>query len=125
MPGIANRLKARARNAARAAALSVMGAVFGLVGLAFLTVALWILIAEYESPLVAFTAIGALYLVLGFSILALGGQKSGSGSDHGESGHHAASSVHGAPEPREPFVQLAEGFALGMQAGRAARERRH
>ncbi|MEQ9259455.1 MAG: phage holin family protein [Roseovarius sp.] len=107
---------ARLRNAARATAFSVMGVVFGLVGLGLLTVALWILLAAHEGVLVAYTAIGALYLLVGVFLMALGAQGNGA-----ERPRHAPP----PPEPeRDPFVQLAEGFATGMQAGRAARDRR-
>src|SRR6056297_235193 len=107
MTGFFSNMGARLRNAARATAFSVMGVVFGLAGLGFLSVALWIVLAVHEGVLVAYTVIGALYLVLGLCLMALGAQGGG------------------ANEPRkDPMVQLAEGFAMGMQAGRAMRERR-
>lgn len=109
MSGIVTHFRRRARNAARAAAFTVAGVIFCLTGLGFLTVALWILIATYESVLVAHAVIGALYLVLGFCFLALGGQ---------------STDTEAAPEqpaPKEPLLQVAEAFAVGLQAGRAAR----
>ncbi len=111
--------KDRVRAAARATAFSVMGVIFGLVGLGFLTVALWIVVAAYESALVAYTTIGALYVVLGFCLMALGAQ----------SGRGAEPKFDEPPERNEPdvekdpIVRMAEGFAVGMQAGRAMRER--
>ncbi|SEM48193.1 Putative Holin-X, holin superfamily III [Roseovarius tolerans] len=116
MTGFFSTMGARLRNAARATAFSVMGVVFGLAGLGFLTVALWILLAAHEGVLMAYTVIGALYLVLGFCLMALGAQGGGA-----EEPRRAAP----PSEPtKDPLVQLAEGFAMGMQAGRAMRERR-
>ncbi|MGX0978243.1 ABC-type multidrug transport system fused ATPase/permease subunit [Roseovarius sp. MBR-51] len=109
MGGIVSHLRRRARNAARAAAFTVAGVVFGLAGLGFLTVALWILIATYESALVAHTVIGALYLVLGFCFLALGSQSTD------------AETAPEQPPAKEPLLQVAEAFAVGLQAGRSAR----
>lgn len=112
MSGIVSHLRRRARNAARAAAFTVAGVVFGLTGLGFLTVALWILIATYESALVAHAVVGALYLVLGCCFLALGRQSTDTDT---------------APEetpPKDPLLQVVEAFATGLQAGRAARSSR-
>ena len=109
MRGLVAQVRRRARNAARAAAFTVAGVVFGLAGLGFLTVALWILIATYESALVAHAVIGTLYLILGFCFLALGSQ---------------STEAEAAPEERaakDPFLQVAEGFAMGLAAGREAR----
>lgn len=109
MSGLVSHFRRRARNAARAAAFTVAGVVFGLTGLGFLTVALWILIATSESALVAHSVIGALYLTLGFCFMALGGQ-----STDAETAPHQ-------PAAKDPFLQVAEAFAVGLQAGRAAR----
>lgn len=117
MAGLFSGIRTRLRDAVRSAAFGVAGVVFGLAGLAFLTAALWILLATHESPLVAFTVIGVLYLVLGFCFLALGTRQSETHS-HQDRGGEAAS-----PAAREPLVQIAEGFAVGLQAGRSARGR--
>jgi small-conductance mechanosensitive channel len=109
MRGLVDQVRRRARNAARAAAFTVAGVVFGLAGLGFLTVALWILIATYESALVAYAVIGTLYLILGFCFIALGAQSTD------------AEAVPTEPAPKDPFLQVAEAFAVGLQAGRAAR----
>jgi hypothetical protein len=120
MIGFLSTMGARLRDAARATAFSVLGVVFGLAGLGFLTVALWIVLAVHEGVLVAYTVIGALYLVLGFCLMALGAQ--GGGAD--EPRRAAPQSEPPSEPPKDPLVQLAEGFAMGMQAGRAMRERR-
>lgn len=120
MIGMVSAMSDRLRRAARATAFSVMGVVFGLVGLGFLTVALWIVLAAHESALVAYAAVGALYVVLGFCLMALGAQK-GRGPDT------TAPNAPGRPPQaptKDPIVQMAEGFAVGMQAGKAMRERR-
>lgn len=109
MRGLVAQVRRRARNAARAAAFTVAGVVFGLAGLGFLTVALWILIATYESALVAYAVIGTLYLILGFCFMALGAQSTD------------AEAALTEPAPKDPFLQVAEAFAVGLQAGRAAR----
>ena len=120
MIGMISAMRERVRHAARATAFSVMGVIFGLVGLGFLTVALWIVLAAYENVLVAYTVIGALYVVLGFCLMALGAQK-GDGPKS-----HAQDAPERAPQDpaKDPIVQVAEGFAVGMQAGRAMRETR-
>ena len=120
MIGMVSTMRDRLRRAARATAFSVMGVVFGLVGLGFLTVALWIVVAAQESALVAYAAIGGLYVVLGFCLMALGAQK-GRGPDN-----TAPDTPNRPPQDptKDPIVQVAEGFAVGMQAGRAMRENR-
>lgn len=121
MTGFVSAIQDRARQAARATAFSVMGVMFGLVGLGFLTVALWIVVANHESALVAYSVIGGLYVVLGFILLALGAQTGGSP----DTGHRHDTHDHAPEAPaKEPLVQIAEGFAVGMQAGRAMREQR-
>jgi len=117
MAGFLSDMRRRARATARAAAFSAIGVIFALTGLGFLTVALWILIATYESPLVAHAVIGALYLFLGVCFLALGGQKSES---------RPAEPVESPPQTpaKDPILQMAEAFAVGLQAGRAARRPR-
>jgi len=119
MLGIVNDVKQRARQTARVAALSVVGAVFCLVGLGFLTTALWIIIEIEYGALMAALLLGGLYLVLGGAILAFGG-KSQSDVDYGPSDTHPESPPSGSP--KDPIFQMAEGFAVGLQAGREARK---
>lgn len=118
MTGLLNGIEARARQAARSAAFATIGVIFAMIGLGFLTAGLWILIAAYEGALIAFVAIGALYLILGLCFLALGRQPGGTPP--------AADRPVAAEPPaqKDIFVQIAEGFATGMQAGRAARDPR-
>ena len=113
-------VKDSVRATARAAAFSALGTTFALTGLGFLTAALWMLIASHESALFAATAIGALYCAFGFGFLARGSQGKGD-KTHRASGGHSRTSEDEPPPPRDPFLLLAEGFAIGLQAGRSAR----
>ncbi|HKL56481.1 phage holin family protein [Marivita sp.] len=117
MPGFLTGIETRARQAARSAAFAMIGVIFAIIGLGFLTAGLWIVIAAYEGALIAFVAIGALYLILGLGFMALGRQPVGGSSE-------APRPAADAPARQDPFVQIAEGFATGMQAGRAARDPR-
>lgn len=121
MAGFVSAIRSRVRQTARATAFGVMGVVFGLAGLGFLTVALWIVLASHESALVAHSVIGALYVVLGFCLLALSAQP---GGQQAPPRNDEADASSASPAEKEPLVQIAEGFAIGMQAGRAMRERR-
>ena len=117
MAGIFYGVRARLRRAARSAAFVIAGIIFGLVGLGFLTVALWILLATHESALVANVVIGALYIVLAFSFLALGAQPGHPQPHHDEPPERY-------PPERDPLVRIAEGFAVGFDAGCSARKSR-
>lgn len=117
MTGLISDLRSRARLAARAAAFTIVGVVFALTGLAFLTVALWVLLANYESTLVAATVIGLMYLFLGLAFLLIGGSK--------KTVPVQAQPAAQPPQPSvDPFLRMAEGFAMGLQAGRSARRPR-
>ena len=120
MAGLISGLKEGARRTARAAALSVIGSVFLIVGLAFLSVALWMIVAVEYGQLVAFEVLGALYIVMGLVCLLLRPSGNSASEDRVESGSHGST----PPPMKDPFLQMAEGFAMGMQAGRAAREPR-
>jgi hypothetical protein len=116
MPGLLYRLKDDARNIARAAAFSFAGLFLMVAGLFCLTAALWIVIANHYGAIHAFTLLGIIYLVLGAVFLLLAMRR----PRYRWTRHPL---MGAAPPPREPLVQIAEGFAIGMQAGRAARRR--
>lgn len=61
----------RAKHAARKAALSTGAAICLLIGAAFLTVAGWIALVELTSTLHAALILGALWVGVGFLLLAL------------------------------------------------------
>jgi protein-S-isoprenylcysteine O-methyltransferase Ste14 len=110
-----SQLKHKARDTARSALWLTMGAVFMLIALAFLTAALWLLVAQDQGALIATTVIGALYFVVAVIAFLLGLR-----------GHRSMPEPPDAKDDdrRQPLVQIAEGFAVGMQAGRAARSER-
>lgn len=120
MSGLPSAVGDRVRSAARAGAYRTIGVVFGLTGLGFLTVALWIVVAVHEGALMAYIVIGALYAALSLCFLILASAQGASDA------HNDAPSPEEPPAtpPKEPLAQIAEGFALGMQAGRAARDKR-
>ena len=116
MSGILRAFEARLRRSVRSAVLGAAGIVFGLAGIGCLSAALWLLIAASQGALLAFALLGALYLLLALALFAAGlpgsppGDARGMRDDRGEG---------------EPFIRMAEGFATGMEAGRAARTGRH
>lgn len=112
-----SRFKQSLRDALRSAVWLTIGALFMLVALAFLTAALWLLIARADDALIATTVVGALYFVLAVVLLALGAR-----GGRKEAAETTAAEAE-AEFKRQPLVQIAEGFAVGMQAGRAARSR--
>jgi len=122
MCGILTQIESRVKVTARAAALTLLGRSFGLCAVACLSAVLWIVIASSEGALIAFSAIGLIYLALGFFCIALGVAQR-AGNEHGHPSNHPHSGPAGR-DTREPLVQLAEGFAAGLQAGRAARDSR-
>jgi hypothetical protein len=112
MAGLLSTMGARLRNAARATAFSVMGVIFGLV----------IVLALHGGVLMAHMVIGAFYFILGLCLMVLGAQGGGTAAPREQTRSREQTPP---PEPaKDPLVQLAEGFAMGMQAGRAMRERR-
>ncbi|MBQ1203101.1 MAG: phage holin family protein [Loktanella sp.] len=119
MAGLVHDLQDRARLAARAAAFTVVGVVFALTGLGFLTVALWLALAEYENALMASAVVGVVYLVLGTVFFLIAGSRRA---------RSVTPSQQAAPPPMagdyEPFLRMAEAFSVGMAAGRAARRPR-
>ncbi|MEX5728216.1 hypothetical protein Ga0609869_001569 [Rhodovulum iodosum] len=92
-------------------ALRAAGAACVAAGAGFLTLAAWLVLAAQGSPLYAATVIGAVYAGLGLLLWAIapGG------------GARQNTPQQAEPDPYGPFFQMAEGFAVGMEAGRAAR----
>ena len=88
------------------------------VGLGFLTLALWLYLLSVGTAIAAAVIIGAIYCGAGFILLAVAGSAGKTSSDHASR----------APDPDaapagDPFFRMAEGFAAGLQAGRAASRR--
>ena len=120
MLGIAQTLNDQARAAARALVMRSAGGLFALIGTGFLTVALWMYLSVIGSTLMAAIVIGALYCAVGFGLLALA-------SGGTTTAEERAPEQHASPQPANdtPLAQIAQGFAVGMQAGRSARDVRH
>lgn len=117
MLGLVNNLRFRARLVARAAAFTAVGVVFAVTGLAFLTGALWVLLESYEGALFAWTVIGIVYLIFGLIFLVIAGR--------GNRNSPVVPVTQAPTQSVEPFLQMAEAFAVGMQAGRRARRPRN
>lgn len=116
MLGIASKIKDEVRATARSAVLSLAGAILTAVGLGFLTLALWLFLLTVGSALAAAVIIGAIYCGAGFILLAVAASGKGAPGDADLPDPEAPP----APPPKDPFFQMAEGFAVGLQAGRAA-----
>ncbi|MFV0245113.1 MAG: hypothetical protein ACK5IB_08865 [Qingshengfaniella sp.] len=111
MNGLLSGAQIRLRRIARSAVLGAAGLTFALTGLCFMTAALWILIASHGGALVACTIIGLLYLMLGFCLLLVSARPDGPQRPQ-DLGDRPA---------QAPLSQIAEGFVMGIQAGRSAR----
>ncbi len=114
MTGFLTDLRIRARLMVRAAAFSAAGIIFCTVGFAFLTAALWLLIATHEGAMTASLVLGFAYFLVGLCIMLIG-QRPASRR------RRATPPPPTAAQGAEPFLRMAEAFAVGMQAGRNAR----
>lgn len=114
MSGLLSGFEARLHNTVRSAILGAAAVVFGLVGLGCLSAALWLLVSAWHGALAAFLTLGGMYMLLALILFALA-------TTGGSKARHRAR--HHAHAEGEPFIRMAEGFATGMQAGRAARSR--
>ena len=119
MQGLVRRLTLRVKAAVRTAAFTAFAVLFCLVGTGFLTAGLWQWVAMNYGPLTASIAVGAGYLGAGVAVLLV----SPAGRPPDLQARNPRSGA-ATPAETEPFFQMAQGFAAGMQAGRAARQRR-
>lgn len=102
----------RAAKLSRRVVLGLAGAVTLAVGLGFLTVSAWLVLAALNGTVFAAGVIGTAYAGIGLILLALA------------AAGPARQDEEAPPEDRYgPFVQMATGFAAGLEAGRAARDR--
>ncbi|SLN14428.1 hypothetical protein AQS8620_00230 [Aquimixticola soesokkakensis] len=100
------RIKHDAAEAARKTALTLVGAVFGTVGLAFLTVAAWLVLAEIQTTQFAALVIGLAYLGVAGVLIALA------------SSGRSKPPVPVAPAvPENPMASVIAAFLQGAQAG--------
>lgn len=119
LSGFVSAAKEQARQTARNAALTIVGAVLCVVGVGFLTAALWIVLEIEYGALIAALVLGGVYLAIGGGVLAFGRQPQ-SGPPVAQPEPLAADPATETP-PRDPWVVLAEGFATGLRAGREMR----
>ncbi|SLN58016.1 phage holin family protein [Pseudooctadecabacter jejudonensis] len=107
-------IKKAASRAGQKAAWGAAGVIFGLVGLGFLTAAMWMILVVIVSPLYTSAIIGLFYLGLGCISFA------------------AAASRHPQDVPYEPQTSaaaadappLVEAFLYGLKAGHQAKSHR-
>lgn len=104
-------LQYTAQRAAKRAALSTLAGLMIIVGLGFLTTALFILIASTQGALFATATIGSIYFGLGLVLMAVALPSEHHVPRHSPMVHPTASLV----------AQVTEGFVTGLNAGRAAR----
>ncbi|SFE65313.1 phage holin family protein [Roseivivax sediminis] len=101
------------RRKVRGAMFSLTGGIFLLIGVAFLTAALWILLVEWRSALFAATVIGLVFCAIGFIAMGIGAIVGRLRVRHVPPMHRAAAGA--------PLLQLLEGFLVGIDAGRRSR----
>lgn len=99
----------RARAFSHRLALGTAGSLCAGVGAAFLTVAAWLVLSAGHGAVFAATVIGSAYLGAGLVLWAL--------SLRPRQPERTAPPA----DPYTPFIHMAEGFAAGLEAGRAAR----
>ncbi len=111
MPLMLQSLQYTAQRAAKRAALSTLAGLMMIVGLGFLTTALFLLIASTQGALFATAVIGAIYFGLGLILMAVALPSRRHVPQHPPAMHTTASMI----------AQVTEGFVTGLNAGRAAR----
>ncbi|ARC89822.1 hypothetical protein [Rhodovulum sp. MB263] len=99
----------RARAFSHRLALGTAGSLCAGVGCAFLTVAAWLVLSAGHGAVFAATVIGAVYLGAGLILWGLSLRP------------RQPRRVEAPADPYGPFIHMAEGFAAGLEAGRAAR----
>jgi hypothetical protein len=89
--------------------LEAVGSILAVIGLAFLTTAGWLVLELQGGAIFAATVLGGAYFGLGLILWAAAIT------------HRVRSKPPSPADPYEPFINMAEGFAAGLEAGRAAR----
>lgn len=101
---------------ARRSAFAFGGAVFTAIGIAFLTTAGWLVLAELRDPTFAWLICGAVYLGAGLVFLGLSRKRNTNerrrAFDPGRAGPEPL-----ATKPDQPLPPLAAAFILGLNAG--------
>ncbi len=112
-------ITARAQQGARRAGLLAASSLLVIVAIAFLTVALWLVIAEAQSAKIAALILGALYLTAGgvLRLLAKPARQPHMATPPNDTAHPAPHS--------SPYTALAEAFVFGLDTAiRLRRSRR-
>ncbi|MBD3625230.1 MAG: phage holin family protein [Rhodobacteraceae bacterium] len=107
-------IRDRIARAARRSALGLAGGLFLAAGIATLTVAAWILMAEATDHFTAALTIGLIYSGLGLILIAVAGRSTD------ERRHHPTEAD--TPPPKGPPPDLVNAFFEGLGAGVAARK---
>ena len=90
--------------------MEAVATLFAGIGAGFLTLAGWLVLDAWRGPVFASTVLGGVYLGLGLVLWAAAVSRK-----------QRRRKPPPAPDPYEPFIHMAEGFAAGIEAGRAAR----
>lgn len=110
-------LRLRAELAARRAGRIVAGAFCALVGVGFLTAALWLALADAWGGLVASLVVGVAFAAIGLFLVLRPPRV-------GRVPPAAAPVAAAAPAAMHPVPALLDAFALGMEAGARSRRAR-
>ena len=116
--GIVHMLADAARRKGRAAAISFVALICLLAGLAFLTSALWMVLAAWQGALFAAQVLGAGFCALAFILFAVASITSRPPRRRHRSAPYAE-------DQSDALVKVIEGFLMGLDAGRrSSRPRR-
>jgi threonine/homoserine/homoserine lactone efflux protein len=101
-------ITARAQRGARRAGLMAASTLLVIVAIAFLTVALWIVIAEAQSAKAAALILGALYLTAGGVLRLMAKPSPPQPAPPPKQAAHPASAT-------SPYSAMAEAFVFGLE----------
>lgn len=118
--GLVSAIKDRSARAIRRALICVVGGVFVLVGLGFLTAAAWIMLEDAYSASAAALILAGIFT--GIGLIALGMVSSSSKRDAGAAPRTPLNDPATPPQPGAT-PPLAEAFIIGFNAALAARGR--
>ena len=113
LSGVMHHLRGSIRRAARTAMLSASAALFLFIGLLFLTFAAWLYLLTVTSAMMAALILGAVYLGVGFLLLAIAGSSQQVPPPQAEESQ--AASEH------DGMKNLVLAFLGGITAGQKAR----
>ena len=109
-------LQTAATRTAQTAVLGLAAAFLLLIGLGFLTAAVWLLLATLTTPLITALILGGVYSGMGFLVLAVISMRS-----HARRREHAAALAAAAPASSNNLTSIIAAFMAGLTAGKKAR----